>query len=107
MKLHKAVLRMFYVRFSNVSNCKVSLWTFKRWLFKTSFGFFKMFKDKKNKITFISLRRNDISGNFAFVYDKIKDDKNLDIHFILNEHTISFMTIGKSLISPSPAPQAR
>lgn len=79
-------------RFSNVSDCKVSLWTFKRWLFKRSYGFYKLFKIKKNRITFISLRRNDISGNFAFVYEKIKDDKNLDIHFILNEHTISFMT---------------
>ena len=79
-------------RFSNASNCKVSLWTFKRWLFKRSYGFFKLFPVKDNKITFISLRRTDISGNFAFVYDKIKDDKNLNIHFILNEHTISFMT---------------
>ena len=79
-------------RFSNVSDCKVSLWTFKRWMFKRSFGFYKLFKVKTNKITFISLRRNDISGNFAFVYEKIKNDKNLDIHFILNEHTISFMT---------------
>ncbi len=79
-------------RFSNTSNCKVSLWTFKRWLFKQSYQFFKLFRIKKNKLTFISLRRNDISGNFAFVYDKIKDDKNLKIHFILNEHTISFMT---------------
>lgn len=79
-------------RFSNTSNCKVSLWTFKRWVFKTSFALFKLKKIKKNKITFISLRRDDISGNFAFVYDKIKDDKSLDIHFILNEHTISFMT---------------
>ncbi len=79
-------------RFSNVSDCRVSLWTFKRWLFMRSFGFFKLFKIKKNRITFISLRRNDISGNFAFIYDKIKDDKSLDIHFILNEHTISFMS---------------
>lgn len=82
-------------RFSGVSNCKVSLWTFKRWVFKRSFGFFKFFKVKQNKITFISLRRNDISGNFAFVYDKIKEDKQLDIHFILNDHTISFMTFGE------------
>ena len=82
-------------RFSRVARCRVSLWTFKRWMFKRSYGFFKMFKIKKNKITFISLRRNDISGNFAFVYDKIKDDKNLDIHFILNEHTISFMTFSE------------
>lgn len=80
-------------RFSSVSGFKVSLWTFKRWLFKNSFLLFKILRVKKNKITFISLRRNDISGNFAFVYEKIKDDKNLDIHFILNEHTISFMTI--------------
>ncbi len=82
-------------RFSNVSTCKVSLWTFKRWLFKGFYRFFKLFKVQNNRITFISLRRNDISGNFAFVYDKIKDDKNLDIHFILNDHTISFMTIGE------------
>ena len=82
-------------RFSNVSNCKVSLWTFKRWLFKMSYRLNKLRRIKKNKITFISLRRNDISGNFAFVYDKIKDDPNLDIHFILNEHTISYMTIGE------------
>ena len=82
-------------RFSNVSGLKVSLWTFKRLLFKGFYRFFKLRKIKNNRITFISLRRNDVSGNFAFVYDKIKDDKNLDIHFILNDHTISFMTLGE------------
>ena len=83
-------------RFSATSGCKVSLWTFKRWLFKRSYGFFKRFKKvQKNKVTFISLRRNDVSGNFAFVYDKIKDDKSLDIHFILNEHTIGEMSFGE------------
>ena len=90
----KRFLAFILWRFSDVSTCKVSLWTFKRWLFVRSFGFFKRFrKVKKNKITFISLRRSDITGNFAFVYDKIKDDKGLDIHFILNDHTISFMTV--------------
>ncbi len=90
----KRFLAFMLWRFSDVSTCKVSLWTFKRWLFVRSFGFFKRFrKVKKNKITFISLRRSDITGNFAFVYDKIKDDKDLDIHFILNDHTISFMTV--------------
>ncbi len=80
-------------RFSNTANCKVSMWTFKRWVFKRFYGFFKLFKVKKNKITFISLRRTDISGNFAFIYDKIKDDESLDLHFILNEHTVSYMTL--------------
>ena len=82
-------------RFSSVSGLKVSLWTFKRRLFINSFRLFKLCKIKQNKITFISLRRNDVSGNFAFIYDKIKDDKSLDIHFILNEHTISFMSFGE------------
>lgn len=79
--------------FSDIAGCKVSLLTGKRWLFKRFFGLFKILRIKKNKITFISLRRNEISGNFAFVYDKIKDDKNLDIHFILNEHMITEMSI--------------
>ncbi|MBQ1838116.1 MAG: CDP-glycerol glycerophosphotransferase family protein [Ruminococcus sp.] len=80
-------------RFSKVSDVVVAMWTIKRWLFKRCFGFYKLFKVQQNKITFISLRRSDISGNFAFVYDKLKDDKNLDIHFILNDHTISYMSI--------------
>lgn len=79
-------------RFSNVSNYKISLWTFKRLLFVRSFKLYSLRKIKKNRITFISLRRDDISGNFAFVHDKLKNDKNLDLNFILSDHTISFMT---------------
>ena len=80
-------------RFSDVSNYKVSLWTFKRLLFVRSFKLYSLCKIKRNRITFISLRRDDISGNFAFVHDKLKKDKNLDLNFILSDHTISFMSI--------------
>lgn len=79
-------------RFSNVTGNKVAYWTVKRFIFKCCYNFYKIYKVKDNRITFISLRRNDISGNFAFVYNKIKDDKNLDIDFILNEHTIAEMS---------------
>ena len=89
----KRFLAYIFSKFSSVAGCKVSLWTGKRWIFKRFFDLFKILKIKENKITFISLRRDEISGNFAFVYDKIKDDKNLDIHFILNEHTITEMSI--------------
>ncbi len=91
-------MRLFaytFWRFSNVSTVKVSLWTAKRYIFKRIYGFCKLFRIKKNKITFISLRRDDLTGNFAFVYDKIKDNKDLDIHFILNDHTITEMTLGE------------
>lgn len=79
-------------RFSRVSTTDLAQWKVKRYIFCRCYDFYKIFKVKDNRITFISLRRDDISGNFAFVYDKLKDDKNLDINFILNDHTITFMS---------------
>ncbi len=45
-----------------------------------------------NRIAFISLRRTELSGNFAFVYEKIKDDKNLEIEMYLDPKDIMQMT---------------
>ena len=84
-------------RFSRVSTTDLSLWKVKRYIFCRCYDFYSIFKIKENKITFISLRRDDLSGNFAFVYDKLKDDKSLDINFILNDHTITEMTFGEIL----------
>lgn len=91
----KRFLAFVFWRFSQVTTKKVSLWTSKRFVFKTFYSFYKLFKVQNNKITFISLRRDDLSGNFAFVYDKLKSDKSLTIDFILNEHTISEMSLSE------------
>ncbi|MGN1138270.1 MAG: CDP-glycerol glycerophosphotransferase family protein, partial [Ruminococcus sp.] len=56
---------------------------------------YKMKKHKKvqpNKITFYSTRREEISGNFEFVYNKIKNDKSLDINFLFNTKSFRYMT---------------
>lgn len=91
----KRYMAFIFWRFSQVANKKIAIWTAKRFVFVRLYKFYKLFKVKNNKITFISLRRNELSGNFAFVYDKLKDDKSLDINFILNEHTISQMSFGE------------
>ncbi len=39
---------------------------------------------EKNKVTFISVRRNDLSGNFKYVYNELKDNKNIKIKFLYN-----------------------
>lgn len=88
----KRFVAFVFWRFSQVATLKIALWTVKRFVFKTCYNFYKLKKVQNNKITFISLRRDDISGNFAFVHNKIKDDKNLKIDFILNEHTIAEMS---------------
>ena len=88
----KKLLAFIFWKFSKVSTFNVKLWTVKRYIFKKCYNFYKHYKVKDNKITFISLRREDITGNFAFVYDKLKDDPKLDINFILNSHTIGKMS---------------
>ncbi len=88
----KKFLAYVFWKFSKVSTKKVAIWTAKRMIFRWCFNFYKLRKIQNNKITFISLRRDDLSGNFAFVYDKLKDDKNLKINFILNDHTIADMS---------------
>lgn len=44
----------------------------------------KQYEIIPNRITFISPRRTDLTGNFAFVYEKIKDEPGLDIRFLFN-----------------------
>ncbi len=55
----------------------------------------KVFPIKEKRIVFISNRRNDLSGNFEYVYDILKQDKELDIRFVLDDRdtkTMSFKT---------------
>ncbi|MBU5461733.1 CDP-glycerol glycerophosphotransferase family protein [Lachnoclostridium sp. MSJ-17] len=89
----KRFIAYIFWRFSRVSTTDLSVWKVKRWIFRRCFGFYKtFFKVQDKKISFISLRRDDLSGNFAFVYDKLKNDDSLDINFILNDHTIAYMS---------------
>ncbi len=91
----KRYFAFIFWRFSQISTLKVSLWTAKKFLFKSLYKFYSLRRINKKKITFISLRRSDISGNFAFVYNKLKNDKSLKIDFILNEHTIAEMSLSE------------
>jgi len=76
------------------SNVKISIVNMKRALIIFSYNFFKkVLKIKENRITLISERGNEISGNFEFVYDKIKDDKSLDIRLLLNTKSVKKMNL--------------
>ena len=71
-------------RFSAVLGYKITLGGIYRGLVISLYRLFCLLPVQKKRITFISLRRNDLTGNFAFVYDQLKDDPNLNIHFILS-----------------------
>lgn len=54
-------------------------------LAKLGFYLFRHFKVKKNRIVFVSNRRDSISGNYEYIYDKLIGDKSLDICKVLDQ----------------------
>lgn len=53
-------------------------------LARLGFHLFKIFKIKKNRVTFISNRREHISGNYEYIYSELIQNKNLDIRTVLD-----------------------
>ncbi len=61
--------------------------------FKRTFKkYAKKYAVEKNRVAFISVRRNDLSGNFEFVYNQMKDRADLDVKIYLNSADIFGMT---------------
>lgn len=53
-------------------------------LAKFSFFMFRLFKVKDNRVTFISNRRDKISGNYEYIYSELIKHKELDIRRVLD-----------------------
>lgn len=79
----------------------IGLSTFKNLMTKFGFYLFKPFRLKENRITFISNRRNSISGNYESIYAELIKDKNIDIKTVLDtkESFISCFKYGYYLAS--------
>ncbi|MBR2279416.1 MAG: CDP-glycerol glycerophosphotransferase family protein [Ruminococcus sp.] len=90
-KLARLVSYIIY-RIARVSRESLTMDGYKRSLIRRKYKHKKHKKVQPNKITFFSARREEISGNFEFVYNKIKDDKNLDINFLFNTKSFRYMT---------------
>ena len=71
-------------RISGIVRKNLSFGYLKLSLAKLGFNLFKLFKVKKNRIVFISNRRDNISGNYEYIYDKLIDNKELDIRTVFD-----------------------
>lgn len=58
------------------------------------FRVFSMLPVQKNRITFFSSRRDDLSGNLQFVYDLLKEDPNYEFRFLLDSNSMAHMKPG-------------
>ena len=71
-------------RVSGIIRKNLSFAYLKLSLAKLGFDLFKAFKVKKNRIVFISNRREAISGNYEYIYDKLIGNKKLDIRTVFD-----------------------
>lgn len=71
-------------RFTQLTRTNISFAKFRLNLGNLGFSLFKYFKVKKNRIVFISNRRETISGNYEYIYDKLISNKSLDVRTVLD-----------------------
>ncbi len=82
-------------RYSRVCKYNVGITGFKLGFMKFFYGISHIFPVKKNRILFLSSRRDDLSGNFSFLYDILKEDDKLDMKMVLEPKEIKEMPFFK------------
>ena len=80
------------IRFASFSNKKIKLNSMLRDIYMALFTICKLFPFKKNQIAFISHRRSELSGNFAFIHKILEQDKDL--------HMVYFFSKNVSMANP-------
>lgn len=72
------------LRFRAITKQNIGRGRFKRNLVEFATDLFSNSKIKQNRVTFLSNRRDDLSGNFEYIYDILKQDDSLDIQMLLD-----------------------
>lgn len=96
------IIRRFFAhiswRYSRVCKYNVGITGFKLGFMKFFYGLGHLFPVKKDRILFLSSRRDDLTGNFSFVYDLLKEKKDVEMKMILDPkepREMSFRTLAK------------
>ncbi len=66
---------------------------FKIWVTKCFYRITKLKKVKNNRITFLSERRDDLTGNFEFIHDILENDNQLELVTFLKNKKISNLSL--------------
>jgi CDP-glycerol glycerophosphotransferase (TagB/SpsB family) len=76
---------------------KIGILATKMWMMNTVNFVSRLLPIKKNRIVFLSNRRDDLTGNFEFVNDILKEDSSLDLRYVLDSHEVKTMRMGTLL----------
>jgi CDP-ribitol ribitolphosphotransferase len=73
---------------------KIGILASKMWMMNGINFVSRMLPLKKNRIVFLSNRRDDLTGNFEFVNDILKKDASLDLRYVLDSREVKAMRLG-------------
>lgn len=79
------ILKHVRWRMDNFTNLRIGIYGFKLGSMQLMNWIGRHSRIKKNYVTFLSNRRNDLTGNFEFVYNELKKDPKLQFRFVLSE----------------------
>lgn len=85
-------------RFCSFYKKDLSVRSFKLWYLTKNYQYYCKKPICENRVTFLSSRRSDMTGNLAFVYEAIKNRQDIDIQVLLdpsNLYTMSLKNIRK------------
>lgn len=92
----KGIMKLAYHviwRINKFTNKKHGKFQLKNKILHVSFRICSKMKIRQNQVVFISNRRNDLTGNFEFVHDILKEDKSLNLVFHLDTNQLKDMSI--------------
>ncbi|MCR5388023.1 MAG: CDP-glycerol glycerophosphotransferase family protein [Lachnospiraceae bacterium] len=90
------ILNHMRFRIGNFSGIKLELTGFKWGVVKLGYRLGTLTSVKENRIVFLSNRRNDLSGNFEYIYDILKKDDKLEFKFVLDNRESKRMSISNA-----------
>lgn len=92
---NKLIAALFHINWKiyEFSNHGLGRRRFKLWIMGRLYSLLSQRKVKRNQIAFVSERRDDLTGNFEFIYSKTKDDSSISIVKFLNTKPIKNLSI--------------
>lgn len=88
------ILKHVRSKMDTFSRVRIGILASKMWMMSVINTVSRIFPVKKNRIVFLSNRRDDLTGNFEFVNDILKQDSSLDLRYVLDSNEVKSMHLG-------------
>lgn len=88
------ILKHVRSKMDTFGKVRIGILASKLWMMDAVNAVSRLLPMKKNRIVFLSNRRNDLTGNFEFVHEILEKDTSLDLRYVLDSNEVKSMQLG-------------